>query len=186
MPMHDLIATAGVAAQVILTLTFVSAAVAKIRHTGELIGVVQNYRLLPAWAVEPSARLLPWAELAVAASVPLLAPAGAIAGGLLLTLFGIAMAVNLRRGRAHIDCGCGQSALTQRLRWGLVWRNFGLLLLVPLAALPPHALSWSDLCNGLAFGLAIQLLLISTNSLLALGPAAASRGRRIRVLGGHA
>ena len=184
MMLHDLIATARVAAQVILALTFAIAAIGKLRHSGELLGVVQNYRLLPEWAVEPAARLLPWLELAVAVCLLFVPPAGAAGAAFLLAVFAMAMAINLRRGRAHIDCGCGQSTLTQRLRWALVWRNAGLLALAPLAALPGYAPSWSDVCSGIACGLAIQLVLVSANALLALGPAPARR--RIRIVGGAA
>jgi hypothetical protein len=43
------------------------------------------------------------------------------------------MAVNLRRGRGHIDCGCGHAELRQPLNWLLVFRNIALAL--PLLAL---------------------------------------------------
>ena len=42
---------------------------------------------------------------------------------ILLLLFAAAMAVNLRRGRADIDCGCALGLLKERISWPLVARN---------------------------------------------------------------
>jgi hypothetical protein len=50
-------------------------------------------------------------------------------------LFAVAMGINLRRGRRHIDCGCFQSALKQTLSWTLVVRNVVMALLLGLAVL---------------------------------------------------
>jgi hypothetical protein len=53
-------------------------------------------------------------------------PWAASLAALLFSLFAIAMAVNLARGRTYIDCGCFQSALRQSIDWRLVARNGGL------------------------------------------------------------
>ena len=50
-------------------------------------------------------------------------PGLALVAMALLALFAAAMAINIRRGRDHIDCGCGQSFLRQTLSWMLVARN---------------------------------------------------------------
>lgn len=95
-------------ASLFLGLVLVTAALPKIRHADEFQGVVANYRLLPSFLVMPFARLLPWIELACA--VALLVPAWRetaawVAAGLFM-MFALGLAINVGRGRTHIDCGC--------------------------------------------------------------------------------
>lgn len=95
-------------ASLFLGLVLVTAALPKIRHADEFQGVVANYRLLPTFLVMPFARLLPWIELACA--VALLVPvwretAAWVAAGLFM-MFSLGLAINVGRGRTHIDCGC--------------------------------------------------------------------------------
>lgn len=118
----------GLAARVCLALVFITAAAGKLPHAAVLEGVVANYRLLPARLVRPVARALPWGELAVglALPAPFLGPVAVVPAIALLLVFAWAMAVNLKRGRAHIDCGCHRSELRQPLQWSLVGRNLGL------------------------------------------------------------
>jgi hypothetical protein len=89
-------------------------------------------------------------------------PWAVIASILLLALFAVAMAINLRRGRAHIDCGCGQSFLKQTLSWTLIARNAALvaLLLPSLAVMRPMTLptALTGICAGAAFFLLYLLL----------------------------
>ena len=108
----------GVAASVAVALLFAVAGIDKLRHRDLLPGVIANYRLLPDALVAPAAALLPGVELLVAAGLLLgfapLAPLVAIA---LLLVFAAAMAINIGRGRRHIDCGCGHVGLRQQLGW---------------------------------------------------------------------
>lgn len=109
----------------LLAAIFGAAAVAKLRAPDVFAGVVANYRLLPAALVRPAALALPVVELAAALGllVPASRPAaGAVVAALLLA-FAAAMAINLRRGRDEIDCGCFVSLLRQRISWALVARN---------------------------------------------------------------
>ena len=101
-----------------------------------------------------SAQMVPWAQAAAIA---------------LLALFAAAMAINIRRGRAHIDCGCGQSFLKQSLRWSLVARN-GALALLLLPSLATAAMPMSLVLSGVAGGLAFFLLTLVLNTLSALPP----------------
>ncbi len=153
-------------------LVFLSAATGKLRHLSILPGVVANYRLLPPALVLPVAYLLPVVEGLVGAA--LLAGAGPPAAEIcaisLLLMFAVAMAVNLMRGRRHIDCGCFQGALRQPLRWALVARNAVMALLLGAAAGPAAADSWTRF-NGLMAGLALFLAVQCLNALLAIGPA---------------
>ena len=94
------------------------------------------YELLPTALLPAASRLLPIAELAVALGLLLpqsRGPAALLAGGLLLG-YAAAMAVNLRRGRNHIDCGCG--AMPQVLSGWLVSRNMVIASAAFIAALP--------------------------------------------------
>ena len=162
-------AVAAVAGRVCAGLVFLLAAAQKLGHRRILSGVIANYRLLPRWAAMPAAMVLPPLELTVAVFL-LCAPAApwaALAGIALLMLFADAMAINLLKGRAEIDCGCGQSFLKQSLRWILVSRNVVLAsLLLPSLASGP--LNWAVVMAGVPAGLALFLLYLLLNTLSAL------------------
>ena len=154
---------------------FMGAGLAKLRHRALFPGVVANYRLLPDGLVAPVALLLPLVEWALGAGLiaavlvgGLFALAVGLAAGGLLMVFAGAMAVNLRRGRGHIDCGCGHPELRQPLSWWLVGRN--LALAVPLVALGWvwRPLGGLDLVSALAGGVAVALIYYLFNALAAL------------------
>ena len=168
---HELWGVLSVAGRVCVGLVFVLAAVQKAQAWKLLPGVISNYRLLPRFAVPLVATLLPPVELVVgllllSAQVMPWAQAAAIA---LLVLFAAAMATNIRRGRAFIDCGCGQSLLKQSLRWSLVMRN-GILALLLLPSLSATAMPMSALLSGVAGGLTFFLLYLVLNTIAALPP----------------
>jgi uncharacterized membrane protein len=119
----------------VLATVFGAAGATKLRALEVFAGVVANYRLLPEAAVRPVAYALPVVEVvaAVCLLVPAPRPLAAAVVVLLLLAFAAAMAVNLRRGRDHIDCGCFVSLLRQRIGWPLVARN---LLLAAACGLP--------------------------------------------------
>jgi hypothetical protein len=141
-----------------LALVFAAAAAGKLRAREEFVGVVGNYRLLPGPAVRPVALALPLAEVAVALGlvVPATRRVAAVGAIALLVLFGLAVAVNLLRGRRYIDCGCFRFSMRQPLGWGLVGRNAGLILLGLVPALAGEAarpVTWLDLVTaGAAIG----------------------------------
>ena len=89
-------------------------------------GALDAYQLLPSIAVMPIARLLPYVEVSIALLVliPATRPAGLVACAGLITIYALAIVVNLARGRRQIDCGCGGDV--HLLSWGLVLRNTGL------------------------------------------------------------
>lgn len=140
---------------------------AKLRDPALFRAVLDDYRLLPQALIAPFGLLLPLAELAAAALL-LTAPLGVTGAGqapllaidagqaplrsigaalalLLLALVSAAVAINLRRGRRQIACGCGGDAHLP-LGAGLLWRNAGLALLGLMAAAPalPRATVWLD------------------------------------------
>ncbi|WP_156254888.1 MauE/DoxX family redox-associated membrane protein [Sandarakinorhabdus oryzae] len=176
----------GLTASVAVALLLAIAGIDKLRYRALLPGVIANYRLLPEVLVAPAAALLPVVELLVAvgllagiapppplAAVILLAPLAAIA---LLLVFAGAMAINIGRGRRHIDCGCGHAGLRQSLGWGQVLRNVALAAALLPALLPGRAaLGMADAAMAMAAGVALYLLLLMASALGALAASAPGR-----------
>jgi len=160
-----------------LALLFAFAARHKLRDIDAFRRALEGYELLPSlWAV-PAGALLIAGELGIAVGLclPRVAPAASVAAALLLGLYGWAIAINLRRGRRDLDCGCGGPARRQTISAWLVWRN-GLLAVVALAAaLPPssRALTWLDGGTLLAAVGALALLYAAADGLLANAPGVA-------------
>lgn len=163
-----------------LFLLFAGAAVSKLRHAEEFYGVVRNFRLTPERLARPVAAVLPWAELAVAAglAVPAVAPFAAGTAGALLAVFGVAIGVNVARGRTQIDCGCFRNGMKQPLSWLLVVRNAalataagGLAVALPSAA-PAGPI---DLAVGVAAAGLTMLLYFSASLLGGLQNGSRSR-----------
>lgn len=167
--LRDLLLTLSGAAAVCTGLVFVLAAIGKLRHRAIFPGVVANYRLLPATAVAPVAVILPWLELGVGLALiagerrgaPVLAVA-------LLVAFAAAMAINIQRGRSHIDCGCGTATLRQPLRPALVVRNLLLATVVGAVPLIGGRLVAAEQIVATAAGAVLFLLFLLLNVLLAL------------------
>lgn len=105
-----------------------------------------DYEVLPLSLIAPAALILVLAEAAIVIGlvIPLTRTAAALGAVILLVLYGGAIAVNLRRGRYMIDCGCGGSG--QGLSWFLVARNAILAMIAVLAAAVPAArdISFTD------------------------------------------
>lgn len=128
-----------------LALLFLLAARHKFSAHRRFEAQLAAYRILPESLVTPVARVLPWIEVAVALSLlfAITRPAGAMLATALLAMYALAMGINLNRGRAQIDCGCGDTP--QALSVLLVLRNVtlaagALLLLAPVATRPLGAL----------------------------------------------
>lgn len=135
---------------------------------------LEQYRLLPERLLAPVAWGLPLLEAAAGAA--LLPAAGRAVGSLLalllLAVVTAAVAINLRRGRAHIDCGCGGPEGGQHLSWLLVARN-AVLALLALAATAPLAareLVWLDALTVATAALGLYGLYAAANQLLANAP----------------
>jgi methylamine utilization protein MauE len=163
----------ALAIRVLAALVFLTAALGKVRHRLAFQGVVANYRLMPEIAVPAFALLLPPVETAVAAALVFVpSPWPEVSGATLLMVFAAAMAINIWRGRRHIDCGCFQSVLKQTLSWTLVARNAGLALLLAVpAAIPEGAPPQSGAAEALLTGVVLFVLLQSLNILWSVVPA---------------
>jgi hypothetical protein len=150
---------------------FALAIYGKLRNWLPFVGIVANYRLLPAGAEGVAAVAIVAAEAFVAASlatgVALLF--GGILGVALLLGFAAAMAIAIARGDRTIDCGCFQSSLRQTLGPILVVRNIALagLLLPTLMAAQPIG-GAIELIDGIAAGLALLLLNAAIATMIAL------------------
>jgi uncharacterized membrane protein YphA (DoxX/SURF4 family) len=171
---HAAMAPFALAIRTLISLVFFTAAYGKLRHTTPFQGVVANYRLLPDAMVAPAAHLIPPVELLLSATLllGLAFPWPELGAAALLLLFALAMGINLRRGRRHIDCGCFQSALKQTLSWTLVMRNVVLALLMGVALLshevPDDPLT---LVNGYLAGGALFIILHTLAILWSISPA---------------
>jgi uncharacterized membrane protein YphA (DoxX/SURF4 family) len=159
----------GFAASILVGLIFMVAGIDKLRHRDLLPGVIANYRLLPDMLVAPVAMLLPIVELLVGAALLLgNRPAAPLAAIGLLLVFAAAMAINIVRGRRHIDCGCGHSGLRQELGWAKVGRNLGLATAMSLRLAGPADLAPFDLAIATMTGAMVYLLMAMFNALQAL------------------
>ena len=165
-----------------LSLLFVWAASHKLADRAGFRSTLAEYELLRARWLEAVAVLLMSAEVGVATALwfPTVAAIGALAAGGLLVLYAGAIAINLRRGRRHIDCGCTGAAGRQPLSGWLVARN-GLLVCTALAAALPaggRALTWVDDLTVVAGVAALALLYAAADGLLAAAPTTAALARK--------
>ncbi|ROQ92356.1 cation diffusion facilitator family transporter [Desulfosoma caldarium] len=93
--------------RIALGLVFLYAAYEKILEPWDFAQTVDNYKLLPAWAVNAVALVLPWLEALVGVCLMAglwLPGAFTTATGLLVVFLG-SLVVNLLRG-VDVDCGC--------------------------------------------------------------------------------
>lgn len=103
--------------------------------------VVRDYGLLPEGMVSFFSVGQPFIEVALGISLALawwiqvLRPISAFASILLLSLYSIAIGLNLARGRRSIECGCAGPGQRQELSGGLLLRNMALVLISFASAL---------------------------------------------------
>jgi hypothetical protein len=156
-----------------LALLFGTAAAHKLADRPRFRAILADYRLLPESLVGPAAMLVAAAELVVA--VLLIAPrggAGPIAAAAVLALYGAAIAINLGRGRRHIDCGCAGPAASRPLSGWLVARNAVLAGVALIALLPVRTrpLLWIDGLTIVAATATVAALYAALDRMLADAP----------------
>lgn len=131
--------------------------------------IVEQYRVTPRWAAMILARILPPLELMAAAALvlPPIGHAGAVLGLCLMALFTAAITLNLARGRASIDCGCG-GAGGQKLSKGLVLRNLVVMAGLALSLEAPlmGAVDGSTMIGVVGASLALVALYFAANQLM--------------------
>jgi len=167
-----------------LALLFVVAATHKLRDVAAFRATLEAYGLLPAALLAAAARVLPALELATA--VILATPRAPALGGLLaaglLALYGVAMAVNLVRGRRDLDCGCMGPGAGRRIGGVLIARNAALIAAALACLLPvrPRSLVWVDACTVPLAIAAVAALYAAIERLLANAPAVAALRAEVR------
>lgn len=153
---------------VFIALIFARAALHKATEFTEFTGFVADYRLVPQHLVGPVSLGLVGAEVltVLLLLVPGGQPFGLGLGVLMFTLYAGAMAVNIRRGRTHIECGCGGTV--QPLGWALVGRN-GVLVLVTLLAIVtgPPLLDLGGTVTVIVSGIAAWAVFLLAEQILA-------------------
>lgn len=93
--------------RIVLAVIFIGASLYKIRTPADFAHQIFNYKILPAWAINPSANVLPWLQFVC--GLALLTRKFSQAAGawivILMATFQIALATALFRG-LNISCGC--------------------------------------------------------------------------------
>lgn len=169
------------ALQAAAALLFLLSAAHKWRDPVAFRSALAAYDVIPDAAVAPVGALIAFGETAV--GVALLFPAAAstagIGGALLISMYGVAVAVNLTRGRDFIDCGCGGPGGKRPISPGLALRNAVLAAALLLVALPSQAraTSWIDAFTAASLLAALALLYAAVDVALA-------NGAKLRINGG--
>jgi hypothetical protein len=128
----------------LFALLFAAAAAQKLRAPAHFAEVFAAYRLLPPAAAR-LALLVPVLEGLVAGGL-LVAPTrrgAACAGALLLAVYAAAIAINLRRGRLDLACGCGGANERSPIAPWMVARNLLLAVALLLLVRPWLSRPWS-------------------------------------------
>lgn len=137
--------------------------------------ILSEYRLLPEKIVPIFSFVIPCIELTLGTAWLLgfyFSEFTAISTALLLFLYAAAMGINIRRGRAYIDCGCNLSSTSedgQHLTTGHLFRN-GILMITALITILPASdrqLGFTDFLLLCATLLSCTLLFGAANQLIA-------------------
>jgi len=160
-----------IALSLLLGYVVADAGLHKLRDPGYFGVIIEDYRVLPRVNGRMLALLIGSAELTTGLAIllPLTHTAGLLAAALLLTLYFVAIALNLARGRRSIQCGCGGVSQHQSLSGALLLRNAVLIAIaLCLAWLDPAArsLGWLDWIVGLSAATVAALIYMSANLLL--------------------
>ncbi|MCB1692043.1 MAG: hypothetical protein KDI19_04710 [Pseudomonadales bacterium] len=121
-------------------LLWLFASMHKLGEHGIFEATLADYQLLPTSLVRPVARLLAYTEGCLAIAWIVRAQPVYVVGisTALLSLYALAMGINIVRGRTGISCGCSFAATGEdaRLSWWLVLRNLGLVAVAFIALVP--------------------------------------------------
>jgi Methylamine utilisation protein MauE len=134
--------TLGLVLMLSLSALLIGAGIHKLRNIAWFDELFLQYRLLPSRTRQLKLqRVLPYLEIAVGASLLVadLRPYAAMAAAVLLLTYASAIAINLRRGRRDLECGCGAYDHARPIAQWMVWRNVGIAMLASVGVV-----SWSD------------------------------------------
>jgi uncharacterized membrane protein YphA (DoxX/SURF4 family) len=109
-----------------LAIIFLYAGIEKIFNPGDFAAAIYNYRLLPDYAINFTAILLPWLEVIIALNLisGTNTRGAALLSALLFLTFAIALTFNLLRG-LDISCGCF-GASSGNINWFYLVRDLSL------------------------------------------------------------
>tara|TARA_R110002050_G_scaffold57423_5_gene129207 strand:- start:124639 stop:125187 length:549 start_codon:yes stop_codon:yes gene_type:complete len=171
----------SILATLFVGLVLAVAAISKLRSPDEFQGVVDNYRLLPSFLVAPVARLLPLVELACAVAL-MVPPAREMAAWVavgLFVMFTMALAINVGRGRTHIDCGCVRRPTSQsRIGMFHVLRALflaGVSTFIALSSLEVANVSLASWLIGMASAALLAMLYVAADVMVGLPNSRESR-----------
>ena len=162
-----------------LALLFVVAALHKLRDRDAFRATLDAYALLPSALTAPLARAVPLVELVAALLlvVPRAAAVGASIAVLLLSVYALAMGVNLLRGRRDLDCGCMGPGAHSPIGPELLVRNLFLIVAALVAGFAPihaRALVWVDFVTVPLAVAVLAALYAAVERVLALAPTVAA------------
>ena len=123
----------------VIAVLLMAAGVSKLVNLQTFVQVVRDFRLLPEKLVKSVGLMIPIIEVIISLLLilGLLQPWTLITASCFFIMFGVAVAINLFRGRSNISCGCFGRGRNHRLTWGLVLRNVLLAGLAVVAAIAP-------------------------------------------------
>jgi putative oxidoreductase len=103
----SLVSITAILCRLILGSIFLYASIEKIIDPQEFAIAIYNYQLLPDWAINLLAVMLPWLEVLVAACLiaGIYTRGAALLASLLFLVFAVALTISLARG-LDISCGC--------------------------------------------------------------------------------
>ena len=157
-----------------IALLFAAAALHKLRDWSRFSGILADYRLLPPALVTPGAALIVLLEVATVALLvaPALRPVGGLLAGTLLVVYAVGIAINLRRGRTTLDCGCVSAGHRRRIHRSMVVRNLLLAASMLLVVVPPTARGFTplDLLTVAGVTIVVVLLYLTIDTLAAVTP----------------
>lgn len=142
----------------------------KIRDLAVFSAVLGAYRIFPRkWAayVAPIVPLFE-ASVAIGLLLPVSRPLAAYGASVLLASYGLAIALNLVRGRTDLDCGCTGPLERRPVAAWMVYRNASLAGLVLAVARPwdSREMSGLDVFSILAALAVIVLIWLAVDRLL--------------------
>ena len=156
-----------------LSMLFMLAALDKLQHHEAFVGVLKNYALLPTQVLRFSAFAIALAEGFIAFGLMLDASreTAALFAASVLGVYALAMALTLKRGLQHVDCGCtlGEGGGINVVSKGLIYRNIAMTLIALSLIVPisQRALTITDIV-AIAFGVLVLGLCYATiNQLIA-------------------
>jgi hypothetical protein len=146
-----------------------ASSLAKLASPWKFAEAVRGFELVPISVVPVVARSIPASEGLLGVALLLAAvlrqsllDLAAVLAMALFSVFGLAVAINLLRGRKKISCGCFASDEETEISWWLVGRNVLLVITAMLAAGwfrggSLQALSWVRRMDATFLGMAVLL-----------------------------